>query len=247
MIGFRDLVFLSPDRSIGIILAIVREDAMSVPPEWPARPVTALLLVAPGCPHCAGMLEGLGALVKEAILARLEVVNIAVEPGLAQELGVRSVPWARIGAFHLPGLHTPEELRHWAAMAGREDGMTAYLSDLLATARRREVAERVRADPALLLRLVDLLGNPETGLSVRIGIMATFEEFQGSGELDALVEPLTPHTCHVDARVRADACHALTLTGAARAIPTLQACINDPDPEVRETAAEGIESLARAV
>ncbi len=220
---------------------------MSVPPELPARAVTALLLVAPGCPHCAGMLEGLGAMVKEGILARLEVVNIAVEHGLAQSLGVRSVPWARIGEFHLPGLHTPGELRHWAAMAGREDGMTAYLADLLATARRLEVAERVRANPALLSRLVDLLGDPETGLSVRIGIMATFEEFQGSGELYALVEPLTPHTSHVDARVRADACHALTLTGTARAIPALQACVNDPDPEVRETAADGIESMARTV
>jgi hypothetical protein len=193
------------------------------------------------------MLEGLGALVKEGRLARLEVVNIAVEPAVAQDLGVRSVPWARIGDFHLPGLHTQGELRHWTEMAGTEDGMTAYLADLLATARRQEVLERVRGDPALLLRLVDLLGNPDTALSVRIGIMATLEEFQGSGQLETLVEPLTPHACHVDARVRADACHALTLTGSARALPALQACIDDPDPEVRETAVDGIELLGRAV
>jgi thiol-disulfide isomerase/thioredoxin len=220
---------------------------MPVPPESPVPPIAALLLVAPGCPHCAGMLDGLGALVKEGLLARLEVINIAVEPGIAQALGVRSVPWARIGDFHLPGLHAPGELRHWAEMAGRRDGMTAYLSDLLATARRQEVLDRARANPALLSRLVDLLGDPDTGLSVRIGVMATFEEFQGSGQLDALVESLTPHTTHRDARVRADACHALTLTGSARAIPALQARIDDPDPEVRETAADGIEQMGRAV
>jgi thiol-disulfide isomerase/thioredoxin len=234
-------------RRIGIILSIVREIAMSVPPESPVSPITALLLIAPGCPHCAGMLEGLGALVKEGRLARLEVVNIAVEPAVAQDLGVRSVPWARIGDFHLPGLHTQGELRHWTEMAGHEDGMTAYLADLLATARRHEVLERVRADSALLLRLVDLLGNPDTALSVRIGIMATFEEFEGNAALEPLVGPLIPHTSHVDARVRADACHALTLTGSARALPALQACVDDPDPEVRETAADGVELLERAV
>ena len=220
---------------------------MSVPPESPVSTISALLLIAPGCPHCAGMLEGLGALVKEGRLARLEVVNVAVEPAVAQELGIRSVPWARVGDFHLPGLHTPGELRHWAEMAGHEDGMTAYLADLLATARRHEVLERVRADSALLLRLVDLLGDPDTALSVRIGIMATFEEFQGNETLETLVGPLIPHTSHVDARVRADACHALTLTGSARALPALQACVDDPDPEVRETAADGVELLERAV
>jgi len=219
---------------------------MSVAPEVPVPRIKALLLLAPGCPHCAGMLEGLGTLVKEGALARLEVVNVAVEPGPARDLGIRSVPWTRVGDYDLPGLHTLEELRHWTAMAAREDGMTAYLSDLLATARRHEVAERVRADSTLLLRLVDLLGEPDTGLSVRIGVMATLEEFQGTGTLDALVDPLSQHITHMDPRVRADACHALTLTGSARAIPALQRCVNDPDPEVRETAVDGIELLAQA-
>ncbi|AGA33620.1 hypothetical protein TVNIR_1959 [Thioalkalivibrio nitratireducens DSM 14787] len=211
-----------------------------------APPAHALLLVAPGCPHCATMLDGLGTLVKEGTLARLEVVNIAAAPSVAAELSVRSVPWARVGAFDLAGLHTLEELRHWTRLAGEENGMTLYLADLLATGRRSQVAERVRQDPALLQRLVDLLGDDDTGLSVRIGVMATFEELQDSGMLDGLAESLAPLTRHPEPRVRADGCHALALTGSTDAIGWVESCTNDPDPEVRETAADALEMLAKA-
>ena len=205
----------------------------------------ALLLVAPDCPHCAGMLEHLGTMVKEGTLGRLEIVNIAVDTETARALSVRSVPWARIGSFDLVGLHTLDELRHWAAMAGRDEGMTVYLGELLATARRHEVTRRVRADPALLQRLVDLLGDPETALSIRIGVMATLEEFQGEPVLEALVVSLSRLTTHASERVRADVCHALALTGSAAALDVLRPCLEDPDEEVRETAAEGIELLTR--
>jgi len=203
----------------------------------------ALLLIAPGCPHCAGMLEHLGSMVKEGTLGRLEIVNIAVDPEMARALSVRSVPWARIGSFDLVGLHTLDELRHWADMAGRDEGMTVYLGELLATARRHEVTRRARAEPALLQRLVDLLGDSGTALSIRIGVMATLEEFQGEPVLEALVEPLSKLTIHPAERVRADVCHALALTVSPAALDALRRCLDDPDEEVRDTAAEGIELL----
>lgn len=206
----------------------------------------ALLLVAPGCPHCAGVLESLGTLVKEGALSRLEVVNVAVDPTAANALSVRSVPWVRIGMFDFIGLHTLAELRHWTEMASREDGMTAFLGELLATGRRHEVTRRIGTNPALLTRLVDLLGDPDTALSIRIGVMATLEEFAGASTLDDLVAPLEALTGHAAPRVRADACHALALTGATGAIDALRRCLKDPDPEVHETAADGIASLTEA-
>jgi hypothetical protein len=223
-----------------------RDSKMSITAEAAKAPVDALLLVAPGCPHCAGVLEGLVGLIKEAALGRLEVVNVAAEPAVARELGVRAVPWLRIGPFELSGLHTPAELRHWAALAAREDGMTHYLADLLATGRRAQVTTRVQQDPALLPRLVDLLGDPESGLSVRIGVMATLEELQGSGRLAVLADRLAPLTRHVEPRIRADACHALSLTGATGIGELIRACLDDPDPEVRETATDAIENLDQA-
>ena len=43
-------------------------------------PPAALLLLSPSCPHCAAVLEGLAALVKEGVVGRLQVVNVAVHP-----------------------------------------------------------------------------------------------------------------------------------------------------------------------
>jgi hypothetical protein len=220
---------------------------MSQPTETTGAAVEALLLVAPGCPHCAAVLEGLGTLIKEGALGRLEVVNIAVRPALARELGVRAVPWMRIGPFELSGLHTAAELRHWADLAGREDGMTHYLADLLASGRRAQVALRVQQDPGLLPRLVDLLGDPGSGLSVRIGVMATLEELRESGgRLEGLVDSLAPLTRHQEPRIRADACHALSLTGAPGVLNLIRPCLDDRDPEVRETAADAIEAMEQA-
>ncbi len=203
----------------------------------------ALLLIAPGCPHCPVVLEGLSTLIKEAVIGRLEVVNIAAEPERAQELGVRSVPWTRIGPLEFEGLRSPEELRRWAVQAGSEEGMAAYLNELLSAGRRQKVEDMVRRQPAYLGVLADLLGGPETGINTRIGIMATFEELVETGLNASIVDRLGALTGNTDPRVRTDVCDALALTGSVDALPYLQACLTDPHPDVREAAQEAIESL----
>jgi len=203
----------------------------------------ALLLIAPGCPHCPVVLEGLSTLVKEAVIGRLEVVNIAAQPERAQELGVRSVPWTRIGPLELEGLRSPEELRRWATQAGSGKGMAAYFNELLTAGRRQKVEDMVRQQPAYLGVLADLLGGEETGINTRIGIMATFEELVGTGLNASIVDRLGALTESKDPRIRTDVCDALALTGSADALPYLQARMTDPHPDVREAAQEAIESL----
>ena len=66
----------------------------------------ALMLLGTHCPHCPSVLNSLSELVKQGVISRLEVVNLEQRPELGRELGVRSVPWVRIGQFELPGLHT---------------------------------------------------------------------------------------------------------------------------------------------
>lgn len=203
----------------------------------------ALLLIAPGCSHCPVVLEALGALVKEATIGRLEVVNIAAQPERAQSLGVRSVPWTRIGAFELEGLRSLEELRRWAKQAGTGEGMAAYLDELFKAGQRQKVENMVRRQPTYLRVLVDLLGGDKTSINTRIGVMATFEELQGSGLSTSVVKQLGELTGSSDARIRTDACHALSLTENADALPYLQERLADPDPDVKEAAQEAIDSL----
>ena len=54
----------------------------SIPPQ-------AVLLIGPGCPHCAALLETLSKFVKSGEIARLTVVNVSAMPEQARELGVR--------------------------------------------------------------------------------------------------------------------------------------------------------------
>ncbi len=217
---------------------------MNIDTKAPDTPTDALLLIAPACPHCSTVLEGLSALVKEGVIGRLEIVNIAAEPDRARSLGVASVPWTRIGPFELEGLHSPGELRRWAERCARGEGLEEYFDDLLKTGQREKVELMVKRRPNHLVPLIGLLGDPAIGINTRIGVMAVLEELENTELAADMVEPLAALTRSEDPRIRIDACHALSLTGSEAAVAPLEACLNDPHRDVRETAEEALEDLA---
>lgn len=200
----------------------------------------ALLLLAPGCPHCPALLEGLGGLLKEGVIGRLEAVNVAIHPERATELGVRTVPWARIGPFELEGVQTIAELRRWAEQADSLDGMADYFFQMLTSGRRSRVEEMARQEPLRLRALVSLMARPDTSMAVRLGIGAVLEELHGSGLTETMIPDLGALARNGDALTRADACHFLSLIGGVEIIPYLRACLDDEDSEVREVVAEAL-------
>jgi HEAT repeat protein len=102
------------------------------------------------------------------------------------------------------------------------------------------VVERI---PKALADLLPIVANPEANLNVRFGASAVLERYAGSPALQALVPALDMLAGHGDARVRADACHLLGLSGSADAIKYLESRRDDPDAEVREIVAESLEEL----
>ena len=204
------------------------------------KPPAARLLVGPGCPHCAAELADLAELVKRGDIARLEVINVAVDPQAAQ--GVRSVPWLRLGPYVLPGRQGAAALA-WYARHRDARGARRYLEERLAAGELETALVAVRDAPALLEGALQLLAAPEADLRVRLGAMAILEALAGSPALAERVEALAALARHADARVRADAAHALALSGAAAARPHLEALLHDPDATVREVAAEGLQEL----
>lgn len=213
------------------------------PPEK-LHPPNALMLLAPGCPHCPTVLEGLAQLLKEGRIGRLEAINVAVLPEYAEALSVRSVPWVRIGPFELEGAISSAELRQWAGRVSSEAGMAAYFDRLLASGRLQKVQQLIRDRPERARALLDLLGEPQTSMHVRIGIGAVLEDLRGTGLLGAdFVHALGTLTRHPQTQIRADACHYLALTERAEAVPYARACLADDDAEVREIAAEALAAL----
>jgi len=203
----------------------------------------ALLFIAPGCPHCPTVLAGLGELVKQGLVGRLEVINIAVHPGRAKELGVRSVPWLRLGEFELDGLHSPAELRHWAQQANTAEGLAGFFSQQLKGGRLAKVTAMVARQPERLSALLALAADPDAELPVRIGVSAVVEELAGSEGLLAQLPALKRLAASGDPRVRADACHFLALTASAEALATLEALATDNARSVSDIARECLAEL----
>jgi hypothetical protein len=204
----------------------------------------ALLLISTHCPHCPAVLSALADLLKQGTLGRLEAVNLEQRPEVGQTLGVRSVPWLRIGRIELAGVHSKAELAEWAAKADSEAGMADWFHLLLKEGQLPKVQALIEADPTLLAAVLPIVGNVEASLNVRLGAGVLLEIFAGSAPLRALLPRLGELSQHDDARVRADACHYLGLTGDAAARPWLDARLADADADVREIAAESLQAIS---
>ena len=209
-------------------------------------PPDALLLLGTHCPHCPTVLRELGELLKAGILGSLQAVNIEQRPEIARQLGVRSVPWVRIGPFELEGLRSASEFREWAQQAGTSAGMTAYLDELLSGGRINKVLELLNRQPDIIDALLALFAEPDTRLNTRIGISAIMEDLQGGAVLRGIIDKLGDLTTHRESRIRGDACHYLALTEDKRAVAYIRPLLEDSDEDVREIARESLDALEGA-
>ena len=209
----------------------------------PQTPPDALLFVTPGCPYCPAVLQGLGDLVKEGVIGRLEVINAAARPDLAAQHGVRTAPWTRIGPFQLEGARAASELRRWAEAVNSPEGVADYVAENLRDGGLASVEALFSHRPDLLPHLLPLLGNPGLEIQIRLGIGAILEGLAGSDALQQLVPQLGHLSADSDHRIRSDACHYLGLSGSPEAAAFLRPRLDDEQAEVREIATDALEAL----
>jgi hypothetical protein len=189
------------------------------------------------------VLQALSDLVEEAIIARLDVINLAADPAAGQAHGVRSVPWLRLGDFDFTGALSKAELREWARLTGSSRGWAAYFGERLKSGDRHGVDALIRAEPMRINALVQLLSDPALSVDTRVGIGAVFEELAGTDIAAGAVHALAGLAHHDHATVRADAVHLLGLTRTSDAVAVVRARLHDRDPHVREIAEESLETL----
>jgi thiol-disulfide isomerase/thioredoxin len=201
------------------------------------------MLLGTHCPYCPTVLKGLGELVKSGAVGKLEAVNIELHPDIARALGVRSVPWVRIGPFELEGLRSEKELRSWAEAAGTETGYASYLDELLSTGKIDRAIKLVQRNPDAIKALLVLFSNAGTQLNTRIGISAIIENLAGSELLQGIVDRLGELSRHDDPRIRGDAAHYLGLTGSTRAVTYLERLEDDAEADVKAVARESLEMI----
>jgi len=203
----------------------------------------ALLFIATGCQHCPSVLQSLSEFVKSGVLSSLEVVNLQQNPERANELGIRSVPWVKIGPFELTGLRSKSELEQWIQRADEPSAMGDYFGELMTSSEIKKVHKIINEHPEYFPTLFELMAKTKTTLSVRIGIGAVIEDFTGSELLKNAIDRLGSYTKNPQAHVRNDACHYLGLSQSKKAIEYIQPLLNDENNEVREVAEETLEEL----
>lgn len=204
---------------------------------------SATLLVSTQCPHCATILEHVTELVKSGEIAHIEIINLNVMPEKGTELGVRSVPWLRLGDFVLTGSQTIAAIRQRLTWIEESSSLASKFDQLLSSGKVAKVITHLQKHPETISAIMQLLGNEGTVLSSRIGIGVIMEEFAGSGALLDLIPQLGEFAHHQDSRVAVDALYYLGLTGSERAIPILQGFVNHHDAELREAAEDSLENL----
>lgn len=198
----------------------------------------ALLLMTGGCPHCPAALQALTTLLKEGVIGKMQVINVAVHIEEAESRGVQSVPWIKIGPFEVEGTATPSRLRELALGVNDDQVFDAWLLEILKAGKRQKFESLVRQEPRRIHALARMMRNPEASMAIRLGIGAVLEELQGSGLTEALVPELAGMLSSEDRLLRADACHFLTLVGTEEIRPHMLASLKDADPEIREMAEE---------
>ncbi len=206
-------------------------------------PPQALLIISPGCPHCSPVLDALSRMVKQGVVSRLDVINVAWHPERARELGATSAPWTRIGKFELSGTYSEEELRSWAKLAATDSGLSDYFVHLLENRDMAKLVETIEKYPDSLNDLIRLLEDLDVPMAIRIGVGAAIEDLQEQGLLSPAIPKLIALTRSDLPQIRADACHYLGLTGEPEVRPAVKSLLMDEDSEVREIAAETLSLL----
>jgi len=205
----------------------------------------ALLLVSSHCPFCHVLETLLRERMASGSLGALDIINIEQRPEVAQQHGVRSVPWLQLGDFVFDEAMTPAELDAWIAAAKAGGGQARYIGDLLEKGKLARAIAWIENGRATLKAVMPLLADPEAKINVRVGVGAILEHFEATPAIRAVVPDLIGLLQDKNPSNRTDACHYLALTHAGEAIEPLKKMLDDEDPQVREVARESIDALSK--
>jgi hypothetical protein len=202
-----------------------------------------LMFMGSRCSYCGPMIQILTELMKAGQLADLRVINIEKKPEMAARFGVRSVPWLQIGPFELHGARNRKELELWMERASRSEGITDYIEEVLAEGKIEAVEKLLKSKPEVLNNVIELMGNPNAKINVRLGVGVIIENMAETEDFKIVIPRLLEYLSSEDARVRGDACHYLSLTRNSDFIPHIEKLLSDDSEEVREIAQDSLDEL----
>lgn len=203
-----------------------------------------LMLMSRQCTYCGPMMQALTELMKAGQIAELRIVNIESSPELAVQLGVRSVPWLRIGPFELLGSRSKQEMLLWIERTSNPAGFNDYLEEVLSEGKLEYASRLLESYPQALENIIEMMADPEAKINVRLGVGVLIEDMAESVEFKVVIPRLIDYLSSKDARIRGDACHYLSLTRDVSLIPLIEPLLSDESEEVREIAQDSLDELS---
>ena len=179
-------------------------------------------------------------LIKEGLLARVEIINISNQPQIAEQFNIRSVPYTRIGDIAFEGVKNIMEIKQLIEQSVSIEGITSHLHQQLADGDLAMVEKTVMQKPEYLSYLLPLLDKQETAMQVRVGIGAILETMATDSDLNYLLPSLIQLSRSESTATRSDATYYLSLLQSTEARKYIRERLNDADPGVREIAQESL-------
>ena len=193
------------------------------------------------------LLYQLLAQLKKGKLSSLNITNIAVDNEKAEKLNIRSVPWFSlendIAYMIFSGDHSAKEIQQWISASQTINGMQDYIEESLRNGQLMTIVQAIQLKPALFSNVTAMLEDEETSMDIRIGLDALIENFSASAILRQHNSELIKLAETDNVRLQIDALHYIALTADAKHIEFLKNIIKHKDPQIKEAAAEALETL----
>jgi hypothetical protein len=207
--------------------------------------VNTLVLIAPMCPHCPGVVTKILSMAVRQPLIKVTVADAVQFSDLAGRYKVRSTPTVIINdRATLVGELTEEQIVDHLLPSEGVDALTEALRTMIQAGRAEDAGGllcRERKPEAI----VSIYVSPE--FSLRMGALVAMEEALEKDPrcLDSIVDELTGLLAHQDAPLRGDTAELLGKIGNRQALPALRKAADDPDPDVRDAVVEALEALEK--
>lgn len=200
------------------------------------------VFITPICPHCPSVVEAINKLTYANPHIQTWVVNAMDYMDRAEALGIRSTPAIVVnGVVRWVGQAKEGDILP-LLKSGSEAWVSTMKSHLSSGALELALAA-ARADKDAMAVLPFLLTEPEVG--IHVGVLSAIEELalNDKGKALQLCGPLCDLLGDVSPQTRGDAAYGLGLLGVQEAVKPLEACLDDQDPDVRETVKDALEMI----